>query len=152
MPLSEQELLQLEKKAHELRHLIIDTLTWAGSGHIGGALSAIDILTILYYNFLNIDPQKPDMDERDRFILSKGHIGIGFAPVLADKGFISKDLLKTYNHTGSDLGMHLNMLKVNGLDASTGSLGHGLPIALGMGLGARYQKKSLQDLLSDGRW
>ncbi|MCG8571980.1 MAG: transketolase [Spirochaetes bacterium] len=152
MPLAYEEVIKLEKKAHQLRHLIIDTITWAGSGHVGGALSAIDMLTILYYKYLNIDPSQPDWEERDRFVLSKGHIGVGFAPVLADKGFIDKESLKTYNHTGSDLGMHLNMLKVPGLDASTGSLGHGLPLALGMGLGARYLKKTYKVycLLGDG--
>lgn len=152
MPLTNQELEMLEKKAHELRNLCVDTVTWAGSGHIGGSLSAMDILTILYYKYLNIDPKNPDWPDRDRFILSKGHIGVGFAPVLADKGFIDKEMLKEYNHTGSKLGMHLDSLKVPGLDASTGSLGHGLPIALGTALAARVMGKSYMTycLLGDG--
>lgn len=141
MPLTNQELEMLEKKAHELRNLCVDTVVWAGSGHIGGSLSSMDILTILYYKYLNIDPKNPDWADRDRFILSKGHIGVGFAPVLADKGFIDKEMLKEYNHTGSKLGMHLDSLKVPGLDASTGSLGHGLPIALGTALAARVMGK-----------
>jgi len=152
MPLGKEELKFLEAKAHELRNLCVDTVVWAGSGHIGGALSSMDILTILYYKYLNIDPNKPKWEERDRFILSKGHIGVGLAPVLADKGYISKELLKEYNKTGSDLGIHLDSLKVPGVDASTGSLGHGLSIALGIALAARLQKKSYITycLLGDG--
>ncbi|GMQ57345.1 transketolase [Vallitalea sediminicola] len=152
MPLTDIEIKNLEKKAHELRCLCVDTVVWAGSGHIGGSMSAMDILTILYYKYLNIDPSKPLWEDRDRFILSKGHIGVGFAPVLADKGYIDKELLKEYNHTGSELGMHLDSNKVPGVDASTGSLGHGLPIAVGMALAARINNKDYKTfcLLGDG--
>lgn len=152
MPLTDIEIKNLEKKAHELRSLCVDTVVWAGSGHIGGSLSAMDILTILYYKYLNIDPSKPLWEDRDRFILSKGHIGVGFAPVLADKGYIDKEQLKEYNHTGSELGMHLDSNKVPGVDASTGSLGHGLPIAVGMALAARINNKNYKTycLLGDG--
>ncbi|WP_113671371.1 transketolase [Vallitalea guaymasensis] len=152
MPLTDIEIKNLEKKAHELRSLCVDTVVWAGSGHIGGSLSAMDILTILYYKYLNIDPSKPLWEDRDRFILSKGHIGVGFAPVLADKGYIDKEQLKEYNHTGSELGMHLDSNKVPGVDSSTGSLGHGLPIAVGMALAARINNKDYKTycLLGDG--
>ncbi|QUH30911.1 transketolase [Vallitalea guaymasensis] len=152
MPLTDIEIKNLEKKTHELRSLCVDTVVWAGSGHIGGSLSAMDILTILYYKYLNIDPSKPLWEDRDRFILSKGHIGVGFAPVLADKGYIDKEQLKEYNHTGSELGMHLDSNKVPGVDASTGSLGHGLPIAVGMALAARINNKDYKTycLLGDG--
>lgn len=152
MTLNDSELRKLEDKAHELRNLCLDTVAWAGGGHAGGSLSSMDIFTILYYKYLNIDVNNPKWEDRDRFILSKGHTGVGFAPVLADKGFFSKELLKEYNHTGSSLGMHLDSTKVEGLDASTGSLGHGLPIALGMALAARYLKKDfyIYCLLGDG--
>lgn len=152
MALEKEEYLKLEEKACELRKLIIDTVVWAGSGHVGGALSSIDILTLLYYKYMNINPDDPEWEDRDRFILSKGHIGVGFAPVLADKGFIDRELLKTYNHTGSSLGMHLDRNKVPGLDVSSGSLGHGLPIALGLGLSARLkgQKFKTYCLMGDG--
>jgi transketolase len=152
MPLNDTELRNLEKKANELRNLCVDTVVWAGSGHIGGALSAMDIFTILYHKYLNIDPSNPNWEDRDRFILSKGHVGVGFAPVLADKGYFSKELLKEYNHTGSDLGMHLDSNKVPGVDASTGSLGHGLAIAIGMALAAKINNKSYKTfcLLGDG--
>ncbi|MGF7057451.1 transketolase [Brassicibacter mesophilus] len=147
-----EELKFLEKKAHELRSLCVNTVVWAGSGHIGGSLSAMDIFTILYYKYLNINPKNPEWEDRDRFILSKGHVGVGFAPVLADKGYFDKKLLKEYNHTGSSLGMHLDSRKVPGVDASTGSLGHGLSIALGTALAARLQNKSYLTycLLGDG--
>jgi len=152
MALEREEFLRLEQKARDLRKLIIDTVVWAGSGHVGGALSSIDIMTILYHKFMNIDPENPGMEDRDRFILSKGHIGVGLAPVLADKGYFPKTWLETYNHTGSDLGMHLDKNKIPGLDASTGSLGHGLPLSLGLGLSARVKGQNFRTycLMGDG--
>ena len=152
MGLSKSELIALEKKANELRNLCVDTVSWAGGGHIGGALSAMDILTILYYKYLNINSKNPNWEDRDRFILSKGHIGVGFAPVLADKGYIDKELLKEYNHTGSSLGMHLDSNKVPGVDVSTGSLGHGLSMALGLAIGGKLKNKNYKVycLLGDG--
>jgi len=152
MPLTKQEIEMLEKKASELRYLCVDTTVWGHSGHIGGSMSAMDILTILYYKYMNINPKHPNWDERDRFILSKGHVGVGYAPVLADKGYFDKDWLKDFNLTGSRLGMHLDGNKVPGVDASTGSLGHGLAIALGMAMAAKLQGKSYKTycLLGDG--
>lgn len=152
MPLTDNELKELESKACELRCLTVDTVAWAGSGHIGGALSAMDIFVLLYYKYLNIDPKRPNWEDRDRFILSKGHSGVGHAPVLADKGYFDKELLKTYNHSGSDFGMHLNSAKVPGVDASTGSLGHGISIAVGTALAARVLGKPYMTycLLGDG--
>ena len=152
MSLTKEELLMLEKKANELRHLCVDTVVWAESGHIGGAMSAMDILTILYYHYLKIDPQRPDWEDRDRMIVSKGHIGVGYAGLLADKGYFSKELLKDYNHFGSPLGMHLDSNKVKGMDASTGSLGHGFGMGLGMALAAKYLKKDFKVfcLMGDG--
>ncbi len=152
MPLTESERLALEEKACELRCLTVDTVAWAGSGHIGGALSAMDIFVLLYYKYLRIDPARPDWPDRDRFILSKGHAGVGHAPVLADKGYFDKELLKTYNHSGSDFGMHLNSAKVPGVDASTGSLGHGISIAVGTALAARVLGKDYHTycVLGDG--
>ena len=152
MGLSKSELIALEKKANELRNLCVDTVSWAGGGHIGGALSAMDILTILYYKYLNINSKTPTWEERDRFVLSKGHIGVGFAPVVADKGYIDKELLKEYNHTGSSLGMHLDSNKVPGVDVSTGSLGHGLSMAVGLAIGGKLKNKNYKVycLLGDG--
>lgn len=152
MALTKEEFDKLEDKARQLRKLTVQTVFWSGGGHIGGALSSMDILTILYHKYLNIQVDNPQWEDRDRCIISKGHIGVGVAPVLADKGFFDKAWLKTYNHTGSNLGMHLNSKKVPGLDASTGSLGHGLSIGLGNVMGARLLNKKIKAyvLLGDG--
>lgn len=143
---------RLEDKAHELRELTLDTVVWAGSGHIGGALSSMDVLTVLYHHIMNYSAEQADDPDRDRFVLSKGHIGVGFAPVLADLGLFPRDWLKEYNHTGSPLGIHPDGNKVPGVEHSTGSLGHGLSVAAGM---ANASKLSGRDfftycLMGDG--
>ena len=140
MALTKQEWVALETKANQLRSLTLDTTHWAGSGHIGGGLSCMDILTILYYKYLNLS-EDPTWEDRDRFIMSKGHAGIAWAPVLCDKGYNDPEQLKTFNLTGSKMGMHLDANKVAGVDASTGSLGHGLSIAVGTALAARVLGK-----------
>ena len=152
MPLSKSEWLALEKKAHELRNLCLDTTYWAGSGHIGGGMSVMDMMTVLYHKYLNIKVEDPNWEDRDRFILSKGHSGIAFAPVLVDKGFNDPEQLKTFNLSNSKMGIHLDANKVVGVDASTGSLGHGLSIALGTALAARVLGKSYKTycILGDG--
>lgn len=152
MPLTKQEWLDLEAKANQLRHTALDTTLMAGSGHIGGSLSSMDILTVLYYKYMNIKKDDPTWADRDRFILSKGHIGIGYAGLLCDLGWNDPEQLKTFNLTNSKMGVHLDSNKVVGVDASTGSLGHGLSIAVGTALAARVQKKSYITycLLGDG--
>ncbi len=152
MPLSKTEWLALEKKAHELRNLCLDTTFWAGSGHIGGGMSVMDMLTVLYHKYLNIKVEDPNWEDRDRFILSKGHSGIAFAPVLVDKGFNDPEQLKTFNLSNSKMGIHLDANKVVGVDASTGSLGHGLSIALGTALAAKVLGKDYKTycILGDG--
>lgn len=152
MALTKQEWLRLEKKAGELRSLSLQTTYWAGSGHIGGCLSSIDILTALYYKYLNFDPKNYKDPDRDRCVVSKGHIGLALAAMFSDLGLVDKADLKTFNLTGSKLGIHLDANKVPGLEASTGSLGHGSSIALGMALAARLGKKNYKTylLLGDG--
>ena len=152
MPLSKSEWLALEKKAHELRNLCLDTTYWAGSGHIGGGMSVMDMMTVLYHKYLNIKVEDPNWEDRDRFILSKGHSGIAFAPVLVDKGFNDPEQLKTFNLSNSKMGIHLDANKVVGVDASTGSLGHGLSIALCTALAARVLGKDYKTycILGDG--
>ncbi len=152
MPLSKQEWLALEKKAHELRLLTLDTTKWAGSGHIGGGMSALDVMTVLYHKYMNIDVKNPKWEDRDRFILSKGHVGVAYAPLLCDLGFNDKELLKTFNLSNSTMGIHLDSNKVVGVDASTGSLGHGMSIAVGTALAARVTGKDFKTyvLLGDG--
>ena len=141
MTLEPSEWLRLEAKANDLRRLTLDTTYWAGAGHIGGAMSVLDILTVIYHKYLNFKLDQPAWPDRDRVILSKGHAGIAYAPLLCDLGWNDKELLKTFNLTNSPMGMHLDASKVVGLDASTGSLGHGLPIAAGTALAARVQGK-----------
>lgn len=150
MPLSKQEWLALEKKAYELRKLCLQTTSWAGSGHIGGGMSIMDLLTVLYHKYLNIKVDDPQWEDRDRFILSKGHAAVAYAPVLCDKGFNDPEQLKTFNLSGSKMGMHLDSNKVVGVDASTGSLGHGVSIAAGTALAARVLKKDYLTYVATG--
>ncbi|MFP4447023.1 MAG: transketolase [Desulfosudaceae bacterium] len=152
MALSQEDLNMLAEKARQARKDIVDITGWAGGAHIGGGLSVVDILIILYYHYLNIDPARPDWADRDRLILSKGHAGVAYAPVLARKGYFDFDLLKTFNKFKSPFGMHLDGMKVRGVDASTGSLGHGLSMGVGLALGARLQKKDWYTycILGDG--
>ena len=141
MPLSEQELHELKRRAAGIRRDIVDVTGWSGGAHVGGSLSMTDMLVLLYWKYLNIDPSRPDWEDRDRFVLSKGHGGVGHAVVLANRGYFPAEELKSFNETGSRLGMHLDCHKAVGVDVSTGSMGHGLCQALGMALGARVLKK-----------
>ncbi len=152
MSLSKAEWLALEKKVDELRNLTLDTTYWAGSGHIGGGMSVLDIMTVCYHKYMNFKVDDPKWEDRDRFILSKGHTAIAYAPLLCDLGFNDKEMLKTFNLSGSKMGMHLDSNKVVGVDASTGSLGHGLSIAVGTALAARVLGKDYMTfcVLGDG--
>jgi transketolase len=152
MPIMEQEITELQRIARKVRRDMIDVTGWAGGSHIGGSLSMTEILTILYWKYLRIDPKNPDWDDRDRFVLSKGHGGVGHAVVLANKGYFDPKLLEEFNHFNSPFGMHLDSLKARGVDASTGSMGHGLPQAVGMALGARVRGKSfhIYAVMGDG--
>ena len=152
MALSTQERQKLQDIARELRLTVIDVMAWSGGAHVGGSLSTIDILTILYFKYLDINPADPQWDERDRFVLSKGHAAAGLIPVLAKRGFFPEETLKTFNHFGSPFAMHPDSNKVIGCDASAGSLGHGLSMAVGMALGARQRKMPWKTvcLMGDG--
>ncbi len=150
--MAEAELTELKEWAWQLRRDIIDVTVWAGGAHIGGGLSMVDILTVLYFKYLNIDPKNSEKEDRDRVVVSKGHGGVGYAPVLARKGYFDFQELKTFNQFRSPFGMHLDSTKVKGVDVSTGSLGHGLPMALGLALGARLKNESWYTycILGDG--
>ena len=152
MALTKQEWLELEKQAHELRKLCLDTTFWAGSAHIGGGMSVMDMLTILYYKYMKYDVANPQWEDRDRFILSKGHSGVALASLVCHIGFDDKEKLKTFNLSNSTMGIHLDSNKVKGVDASTGSLGHGLSIALGTALAAKVLGKDYKTfcILGDG--
>jgi len=127
-------------------------MVWAGGAHAGGSLSLADILVLLYWKYLRVDPANPQWEERDRLIISKGHAGVGIAPALSLRGYFPKAELESFNHFMSPFGMHLDAAKVKGVDCSTGSLGHGLSMAIGLALGARLRGKSWKTwcVLGDG--
>ena len=142
----------LTQTACKVRMGILEATHAARSGHPGGSLSAADLFTYLYFQELNIDPKNPAWEDRDRFVLSKGHTAPGLYAALAARGFFPWEDLKTLRQIGSYLQGHPNMRTVPGVDMSTGSLGQGISAAAGMALMAKYQKKSLRvyTLLGDG--
>ncbi len=142
----------LKKKSTEARKEIIDMICGAKSGHPGGSLSAIDIIVTLYNAVMNISVDNIKSEERDRFVLSKGHAAPALYSVLADKGFINKSILPTLRRYGSPLQGHPDMNKVPGIEISTGSLGQGLSIANGMAISGKIYKKNYRvyALLGDG--
>ena len=144
--------LELQKTANEVRKDIVTAVHSAKSGHPGGSLSAADVLTYLYFEELNIDPQNPKKPDRDRFVLSKGHITPGLYGVLAERGFFPKEDLTTFRQIGSHLQGHPCMQHTPGLDMSSGSLGQGISAAVGMALSAKVFGDSYRvyTLLGDG--
>ena len=135
-----------------LRRRVIETAARAGEGHIPSALSVLDILWVLYDRILRLDPHAPLAPERDRFVLSKGHASLGLYVVLAEKGFIPAEALDGFCTYDGILGGHPDCNKVPGVEVSAGSLGHGLPMAVGMALGARISGRPFQVfcLVGDG--
>jgi transketolase len=133
---------ELENKANEIRKGIVTAVHSAKSGHPGGSLSAADILTYLYYIEMNISPENPKDPDRDRFVLSKGHIAPALYSTLSHRGYFDVDDLKTLRHTGSYLQGHPDMKHIPGIDMSSGSLGQGLSAAVGMALAAKLDGKS----------
>lgn len=133
---------ELKNKAVDVRIGVIEAVYHAQSGHPGGSLSISDILTVLYFNEMNIDPEKPDMPERDRLVLSKGHASPALYSALANRGYFDVEELKTFRNIDSHLQGHPDKNKVNGVDMTTGSLGQGLSAANGMALSAKRNKKT----------
>ncbi|SFB29018.1 transketolase [Clostridium frigidicarnis] len=143
---------KLKEISKELRKDIIEMIYNSGSGHPGGSLSAIDIITYLYFEKMNIDPKNPKMDNRDRFVLSKGHAAPALYAALAKKGYIKKDELNNLRKIGSILQGHPDSKKCPGVDISTGSLGQGFSNAGGLALANKIDNKSgnIYVLLGDG--
>ena len=135
---------ELEKKANEVRQSIVTALHSAKSGHPGGSLSAADIMTYLYFEEMNVDPKNPKMADRDRFVLSKGHVAPALYSVLAHKGYFPVEDLVTLRHTGSYLQGHPDMKHIPGVDMSAGSLGQGLSCAVGMAQAGKMDDKDYQ--------
>lgn len=146
------ELKELKINACKVRMGIIQSTYSAKCGHPGGSMSAAELFTYLYFKELNIDPKNPKWEGRDRFVLSKGHTAPGLYSALALRGFFPWEDLKTLRHTGSYLQGHPNMHTVPGVDMSTGSLGQGISVAVGMALAGKLKKESYRvyTLLGDG--
>jgi transketolase len=130
---------ELREKAYEIRCLTIREISSFGSGHIGGAMSICDILSLLYFREMNIDPSNPKKEDRDRLVVSKGHAGPAVYATLALNGFFPKDMLSTLNQGGTSLPSHCDMLKTPGIDFTAGSLGQGFSAAMGIAVGQRVK-------------
>ena len=150
--MTDNEKKQLQATACKVRMGILTATHGAKAGHPGGSLSAADVFTYLYFKELNIDPKQPKMENRDRFVLSKGHTAPGLYAALANRGFFPVDDLPTLRHIDSYLQGHPNMDTVPGVDMSTGSLGQGISCAAGMALGLKHQNSPARvyTLLGDG--
>ena len=143
---------ELIKLTNEMRKTILRMTNKAGAGHVGGSLSEIEILAALYFGIMKIDPKNPRFPERDRFILSKGHATPGYYTILAYRGYFPVSLLDTFDSCDSPLQGHPDMHKCPGVDYSTGSLGQGISVGIGMALAGSRQRKNftVYVLLGDG--
>lgn len=142
---------ELERKAGEIRKTLLETIHHAGSGHIGGSMSIADILSVLYFDAMNVEPADPKKEDRDRLVLSKGHCSPALYATLALKGFFPPEKLKDFRRIDADMSGHVEM-HVPGVDMSTGSLGQGLSVALGMAMCAKakgYQSR-VYAIMGDG--
>jgi transketolase len=146
------DLCELAVHCRRLRHQILDMIHEAGSGHCGGSLSSVEILWTLYSRILRVRPEDPQWEDRDRFILSKGHAAPALYAVLAERGFFDPAALSTLRRAGSMLQGHPDMRKTPGVEMSTGSLGMGISVGVGMALGARLAGKRFRVyvLVGDG--
>jgi len=141
VPISPQELHDLNLKCLDIRHDIIEMIHTAGSGHPGGSLSCVEILTALYFHVMWIKPDQPHWEERDRFILSKGHAAPGLYAVLAERGYFPVSELATFSAPGTRLQKHIDMHQLPGTGLSTGSLAQGLSVGVGMALADKMDHK-----------
>lgn len=146
------QITDLQQKAKEIRALTFKCIASLGSGHIGGSLSIVDVLTVLYYKHMNIDPKNPNLKGRDRLVVSKGHAGPAVYATLASKGYFDVEELSTLNKFGTNLPSHCDMNKTLGVDMTTGSLGQGISCAAGLALGAKLNgsKEYIYCIIGDG--
>lgn len=142
----------LKNQAKEIRRLTIEEIATLGTGHIGGAMSIVDLLALLYFHRMKINPQNPRWEERDQLVVSKGHSGPAVYAALALKGFFPMDWLGTLNKGGTNLPSHCDRNKTPGIDMTTGSLGQGFSAAIGIALGLRMDKKAstVYTIIGDG--
>ncbi|MDA3810792.1 MAG: transketolase [Spirochaetaceae bacterium] len=150
--MSDEDLKELLEQAKEIRIKTIDSIGFLGVGHIGGAMSIVELLTILYYRKMKIDPENPKMEDRDKLVLSKGHAGPALYSILAQKGFFPEELLHTLNKGGTTLPSHCDMNKTPGIDMTTGSLGQGLSSSIGLALAMRLDNidRNVFTIIGDG--
>lgn len=136
------KVIKLQLLAARCRKNVLRMIRAGGHGHVGGALSAIDIITALYFEKMHIDPHNPGMEDRDRFLLSAGHKCLAQYAVLAERGYFDKSILDTYGNLGSAIPGHPDMHKLPGIEANTGSLGHGMSIACGIAMAGKADGKN----------
>jgi len=150
--LSTKEESQLKWTALNIRKKILRMIRAGKGGHVGGAMSSVEIVTALYFNLMNSDPQNPQWRERDRFVLSAGHKCLVLYAALAEKGYFDESILDTYGDLGSKIPGHPDMHKLPGVETNTGALGHGLSIAGGMALGLKmdHLDSKVYVLMGDG--
>ena len=127
----------LNEKCRDIRYLTMEAIGRVGVGHVGGCMSMVELLVVLYYRHMRIDPKNPKKEGRDRFVMSKGHAGPALYSVLADQGFFPKQMLETLNGPLTSLPSHCDMLRTPGIDMTTGSLGQGFSCSIGVALGSR---------------
>ena len=142
----------LERICKDIREQTLRSIASIGIGHVGGCLSVVEVLAALYYKHMNIDPKRPDMEGRDRFVLSKGHAGPALYATLALKGYFPLEDLLTLNASGTNLPSHCDMLKTVGIDMTTGSLGQGFSCAVGVAMGSKIKKDgaTIYTIIGDG--
>lgn len=150
--LDNQEVRDLDRTALNIRKKILRMIDAGGEGHVGGAMSSVEILTALFFKLMRVDPEEPKWPERDRFILSAGHKCLVLYATLAQRGFFDEDVLDTYGQLKSRIPGHPDMHKLPGVETNTGALGHGLSIGVGMALGLKLQEMDAKVyvLLGDG--
>jgi transketolase len=146
------DIRRITEKARDMRRHIVRMTHASKTAHVASALSCADILATLYFGVMHVDPARPHMPERDRFILSKGHACLALYAALAEKGYFPKERLLSFNRFGCELGGHPDMRSIPGVEVSSGSLGHGLSLGLGMAIAARYDRRQSRVfvLLGDG--
>ena len=153
MQLGADEIARLEDMAYEIRRLTVEMITYGQWGHIGGSFSMAEMLAVLYFQAMNVDPANPQWEERDRLVLSKAHASPALYAALALRGYFPIETVYTYCELGGMLEGHTDMTRTPGLEASGGPLGMGLSVAVGMALGMRYKELPAgAGLLHPGRW
>ena len=148
---NQQKIKELQLRVENIRKKVMEIVYSSKGGHVGGSLSSIEIETVLYFHVMNIDPKNPTLENRDRFILSKGHSVEALYAVLEAKGFIEQSLLDTYGHFDSKLAGHPTK-KVPGIELNSGALGHGLSVGIGMAMAAKMNRETFKTyvLMGDG--